>query len=41
MLLPHLFGGGKAVILAEEWHTVNAVLQESLAAIPQQPCRVG
>jgi glycosyltransferase involved in cell wall biosynthesis len=26
VLLPHLFGGGKAVILAEEWHTVDAVL---------------
>jgi glycosyltransferase involved in cell wall biosynthesis len=26
VLLPHLFGGGKAVVLAEEWHTVDAVL---------------
>jgi glycosyltransferase involved in cell wall biosynthesis len=25
-LLPHLQRGGKAVVLAEEWHTVNAVL---------------
>jgi glycosyltransferase involved in cell wall biosynthesis len=26
MLLPHLLGGGQAAILAEEWHTVDAVL---------------
>jgi len=26
VLLPHLASGGKAVILAEEWHTVDAVL---------------
>jgi glycosyltransferase involved in cell wall biosynthesis len=26
VLLPHLFGGGQAAILAEEWHTVDAVL---------------
>lgn len=26
VLLPHLLGGGKATILAEEWHTVDAVL---------------
>jgi hypothetical protein len=26
LLLPHLQRGGKAVILAEEWHTVDAVL---------------
>lgn len=26
VLLPHLQGGGKAVVLAEEWHTVDAVL---------------
>jgi glycosyltransferase involved in cell wall biosynthesis len=26
VLLPHLTGGGKAVILAEEWHTVDAIL---------------
>jgi len=25
-LLPHLLGGGRAVVLAEEWHTVDAVL---------------
>ena len=26
VLLPHLLSGGKATILAEEWHTINAVL---------------
>jgi glycosyltransferase involved in cell wall biosynthesis len=26
VLLPHLLGGGQAAILAEEWHTVDAVL---------------
>lgn len=26
MLLPHLAAGGRAVVLAEEWHTVDAVL---------------
>jgi glycosyltransferase involved in cell wall biosynthesis len=26
VLLPHLQGGGRAVVLAEEWHTVDAVL---------------
>jgi hypothetical protein len=26
VLLPHLYCGGRAVILAEEWHTVDAVL---------------
>ena len=26
VLLPHLGGGGRAAILAEEWHTVDAVL---------------
>lgn len=26
VLLPHLQRGGRAVVLAEEWHTVNAVL---------------
>src|SRR5262245_14917891 len=26
VLLPHLHGGGRAVVLAEEWHTVDAVL---------------
>jgi glycosyltransferase involved in cell wall biosynthesis len=26
VLLPHLAGGGRAVVLAEEWHTVHAVL---------------
>ena len=25
-LLPHLFAGGEAVVLAEEWHTADAVL---------------
>jgi glycosyltransferase involved in cell wall biosynthesis len=28
-LLPHLRGGGHAVVLAEEWHTVDAVLHLS------------
>ena len=26
VLLPHLLSGGKATILAEEWHTIHAVL---------------
>ena len=26
-LLPHLAGGGQAVVLAEEWHTADAVIQ--------------
>ena len=26
VLLPHLQRGGRAVVLAEEWHTVDAVL---------------